>query len=83
MEEYRQTNPLELHVNREIQAELHRETLSHTLHAHLNAVYQYCAGECINHVKEMTIEEKKCLSICYGKMNDAHQRHINSLIHDI
>ena len=56
MEDYRQTNPLELHVNREIQAELQRESLRHTMHAHLNAVYQYCVGECINNVKSLSEE---------------------------
>lgn len=43
MEEYRQTNQLELHVNTEIQAELMREHLTKTLHSYLNALYQQCS----------------------------------------
>jgi hypothetical protein len=43
MEEYRQTNQLELHVNQEIQAELMREHLTKTIHGYLNVLYQQCS----------------------------------------
>lgn len=80
MEEYRQTNPLELHVNREIQAELQREALRHSMQAHLNAIYQLCVPQCIASPQPLTPQEQACLSACYKRSNTGLQSHLHSLL---
>ena len=80
MEEYRQTNPLELHVNREIQVELQREALRHSMHAHLNAIYQLCLPQCITSAQPLTLQEQSCLSACYKRSSTGLQSHLHSLL---
>ena len=61
----RPTNQLELHVNQEVKAELMREHLLTTTHAHLNSLYQACADRCIEDVQPIREKENICLGACY------------------
>jgi hypothetical protein len=80
MEEYRQTNQLELHVNNEIQAELQRETTRQTMHSHLYAVYRVCSSECIGRSEALSAKERNCLNSCYTRLNEAQYVYMKALL---
>jgi hypothetical protein len=80
MEEYRQTNQLELHVNGEVRAELLRESLSQTLHSHLQSVYETCTAQCILTPTPLSQREVECMLSCYAKANQAHHAHLKALL---
>ena len=80
MEEFRQTNQLELHVNQEIQAELMREHLSKTIQSQTHVLYQFCTNECLKDANPLSTAEKTCLTRCHGRFNTAYRAHLHSLI---
>jgi hypothetical protein len=66
-------------VNRELQAELRREHLLATFNAHLASLHRHCTRHCFRPGGTRTAEEETCLGNCYGRLNSALQKHLQSL----